>query len=162
MFLGHFDFASGTKVRKSCRSKKMLQNLYLIAKIGFDTAESEPSKIKCLHSLIPQVWSDAFMENIRVLIERPEQASLVRPDGCDLRLQDGNHPFGALCQGRAVPRSIYKYCFHSLEPFSWNLSVVRSSRSHGDIRWTLLRLPHARGRCRLNMFIVHETANYWK
>ena len=36
---------SGAKVFESCRSRKMLQNAYLDAKIGFDTAENEPSKV---------------------------------------------------------------------------------------------------------------------
>ena len=30
---------------KSCRSRKMLQNDYLVAKIGVDTAEREPSEV---------------------------------------------------------------------------------------------------------------------
>ena len=34
---------SGANVRKSCRSRKMLEKEYLVAKIGFDPAESEPS-----------------------------------------------------------------------------------------------------------------------
>ena len=33
---------SGAKVCKSCRSRKMLKNEYLVAKIGVDTAENEP------------------------------------------------------------------------------------------------------------------------
>ena len=33
---------SGAKDCKSCRSRKMLQNAYLDAKIGFDTEENEP------------------------------------------------------------------------------------------------------------------------
>ena len=33
---------SGAKVDKSIRSRKMLQNEYLVAKIGVDTAENEP------------------------------------------------------------------------------------------------------------------------
>ena len=36
---------SGAKVCHSSRSRKMLQNEYLVAKIGFDTAENEPSKV---------------------------------------------------------------------------------------------------------------------
>ena len=36
---------SGAKVFESCRSRKMLQNEYLVVKIGFDTAENEPSKV---------------------------------------------------------------------------------------------------------------------
>ena len=32
----------GAKVDKSIRSRKMLQNEYLVAKIGVDTAENEP------------------------------------------------------------------------------------------------------------------------
>ena len=35
---------SGAKDCKSCRSRKMLQNAYLDAKIGFDTDENEPSQ----------------------------------------------------------------------------------------------------------------------
>ena len=30
---------------ESCRFRKMLKNAYLDAKIGFDTAENEPSKV---------------------------------------------------------------------------------------------------------------------
>ena len=29
----------------SCRSRKMLQNEYLVAKFGFDTAENEPQEV---------------------------------------------------------------------------------------------------------------------
>ena len=36
---------SGAKVCKSCRSRKMLKNEYLDAKIGLDTEENEPSKV---------------------------------------------------------------------------------------------------------------------
>ena len=38
---------SGAKVCHSSRSRKLLQNEYLlvVAKIGFDTAENEPSKV---------------------------------------------------------------------------------------------------------------------
>ena len=39
---------SGAKVCKSCRSWKMLQNDYLVAKIGVDTAENEPRKEWCV------------------------------------------------------------------------------------------------------------------
>ena len=38
VFPGFFHFDS-----KSCRYRKMLQNEYLLAKIGADTAENEPS-----------------------------------------------------------------------------------------------------------------------
>ena len=41
-FLLKFWVLSGAKVDKSCRSRKMLQNEYLVAKIGGDTAENEP------------------------------------------------------------------------------------------------------------------------
>ena len=47
----HFDFdcvfsvRSGAKACGSCRTRKMLSNEYLLAKIGFDTAENEPSKV---------------------------------------------------------------------------------------------------------------------
>ena len=33
------------KVCETCRSRKMLKNAYLDAKIGFDTEENEPSKV---------------------------------------------------------------------------------------------------------------------
>ncbi len=33
---------SGAKLGKSIRSRKMLKNDYLVAKIGVDTAENEP------------------------------------------------------------------------------------------------------------------------
>ena len=36
---------SGAKVCKSCRSRKMLKDEYLGAKIGLDTEENEPSKV---------------------------------------------------------------------------------------------------------------------
>ena len=35
----------GAKDWKSCRSRKMLQNEYLIAKVGVDTAENEPHQV---------------------------------------------------------------------------------------------------------------------
>ena len=35
---------SGAKVCKSCRRWKMLQNAYLLAKVGFDTTENEPAQ----------------------------------------------------------------------------------------------------------------------
>ena len=35
----------GAKECQSCRSRKMLQNEYLIARIGADADENEPSKI---------------------------------------------------------------------------------------------------------------------
>ena len=41
-FLLKFRILSGAKVDKSIRSRKMLQNEYLVAKIGVDTAENEP------------------------------------------------------------------------------------------------------------------------
>ena len=45
---------SGAKVCQSCRSRKMLKNDYLLAKIGFDTAENEPSKVwTCLPAPSP-------------------------------------------------------------------------------------------------------------
>ena len=44
-FLRIFWVWSGAKVCKSCRSRKMLKNAYLVAKIGFDTEENEPSKV---------------------------------------------------------------------------------------------------------------------
>ena len=44
-FLLKFWSLSGAKVCQSCRSRKMLKNAYLGAKIGFDTAENEPSKV---------------------------------------------------------------------------------------------------------------------
>ena len=38
----------GAKVYKSCRSQKMLQNELLDGKIGVDTAENEPSKVRSI------------------------------------------------------------------------------------------------------------------
>ena len=35
----------GAKDWKSCRSRKTLQNEYLVVKIGVDTAENEPFKV---------------------------------------------------------------------------------------------------------------------
>ena len=43
--LRRFWVSSGAKVWQSCRSRKTLQNEYLDAKIGVDTAENEPSKV---------------------------------------------------------------------------------------------------------------------
>ena len=43
-FLG-FSVPRGAKVWESCRSRKMLKNETLIAKIGVDTEENEPSKV---------------------------------------------------------------------------------------------------------------------
>ena len=37
--------SKGAKVPESCRSRKILQNEYLLAKFGADTAENEPSKV---------------------------------------------------------------------------------------------------------------------
>ena len=39
----NFQDAKVRRCKGSCRSRKMLQNEYLLAKIGFDTAENEPS-----------------------------------------------------------------------------------------------------------------------
>ena len=36
---------SGANVCKSCRSRRELSDEYLVAKIGFDTAENEPLKV---------------------------------------------------------------------------------------------------------------------
>ena len=44
-FLRRFRIWSGAKDCKSCRSRKTLKNEYLLAKIGVDTAENEPSKV---------------------------------------------------------------------------------------------------------------------
>ena len=40
----NFQDAKVRRCKGSCRSRKMLQNEYLLAKIGFDTAENEPAK----------------------------------------------------------------------------------------------------------------------
>ena len=40
-----FCVRSGAKEQQSDRSRQELSNEYLIAKIGFDTAENEPSKV---------------------------------------------------------------------------------------------------------------------
>ena len=48
MFAFFLDW-SGAKVCLSCRSRKMLQNEYLVAKFGFDTAKNEPRQV--LHFL---------------------------------------------------------------------------------------------------------------
>ena len=47
-FLPRFSVSSGAKVWQSCRSRKMLKNDYLLAKIGVDTAENEPRKEWCV------------------------------------------------------------------------------------------------------------------
>ncbi len=49
---------SGAKVCKSSRSRKMLQNDYLVAKIGVDTAENEP----------PKIWDKNFIISILSLV----------------------------------------------------------------------------------------------
>ena len=41
----HFD-SKGAKECKSDRSRQELSNEYLVAKIGFDTAENEPSEVR--------------------------------------------------------------------------------------------------------------------
>ena len=57
---------SGAKACKSCRSRQELSNEYLLAKIGFDTAENEPFNFHNFSSLqgfdfhqavVSQVWS---------------------------------------------------------------------------------------------------------
>ena len=37
--------SKGAKECRSCRSRKMLKNETLVAKIGFDTEENEPAKV---------------------------------------------------------------------------------------------------------------------
>ena len=44
-FYVNFLGLSGAKAHKSCRSRKMLQNEYLVAKIGFDDVDNEPLKV---------------------------------------------------------------------------------------------------------------------
>ena len=44
-FSEFFSISIGAKDWKSCRSQKMLQNEYLAAEIGIDTAENEPFKV---------------------------------------------------------------------------------------------------------------------
>ena len=47
---------SGAKVRRSYRSqKKKLQNEFLLAKIGFDTAENEQTKVRSSYVDIPHI-----------------------------------------------------------------------------------------------------------
>ena len=41
-----FSLSTGAKECQYCRSRKMLKNAYLDAKIGFDTEENEPSKVR--------------------------------------------------------------------------------------------------------------------
>ena len=41
----HQENPNGAKVRKSCSARKMLQNEDFVAKLCFDTAENEPSKL---------------------------------------------------------------------------------------------------------------------
>lgn len=45
---------SGAEMRRSWRSQRMLKIEYVVAIIGFDTAENEPSKATCLPFLILQ------------------------------------------------------------------------------------------------------------
>ena len=44
-FFQKISVSIGSKTWKSCRSRKMLKNEYSVAKIGFDTAENERSKV---------------------------------------------------------------------------------------------------------------------
>ena len=48
-------------MRRSWRSQRMLKIGYVVAIIGFDTAENEPSKATCLPFLILQKWSTEIM-----------------------------------------------------------------------------------------------------
>ena len=48
-------WVSGVKPRKPCRSWKLMLNEYLLAKIGFDTAENEPRQACCV-SRSRQPW----------------------------------------------------------------------------------------------------------
>ena len=65
---------SGAKVDKSIRSRKMLQNEYLVAKIGGDTAENEPLQILTLfihlfiRVLTPQILAAAQAPRSRLKI----------------------------------------------------------------------------------------------
>ena len=54
-FLWESRVGSGTEVRKSCRPLSMLQYEFFFAKIGFDSAVNEPSKVIFLSILIPQI-----------------------------------------------------------------------------------------------------------
>ena len=56
-----FFFVGGAKECQSCRSRKMLKNGYLLAKIGADTAENEPLKVH----LIFKLWDSIFTEPAR-------------------------------------------------------------------------------------------------
>ena len=57
-FLRIFWVLSGAKDCMSCRSRKTLQNEYLVAKIGVDTAENEPLKVwGWFHSLFNPLLS---------------------------------------------------------------------------------------------------------
>ena len=64
---------SGAKECTSCRSRKMLQNEYLLAKIGVDTAENEPDV---------EVWSISFTCTSCV---EPRPAAHRRSPGCPRR-----------------------------------------------------------------------------
>ena len=44
-FFLRFSVLRGAKECQCCRSRKMLQNEYLVAKIGADVEENEPSKV---------------------------------------------------------------------------------------------------------------------
>jgi hypothetical protein len=44
-FVFYFPILWGENLKQSCRSRKTLQNEYLVAKIGVDTAENEPSQV---------------------------------------------------------------------------------------------------------------------
>ena len=68
----------GAKVCQSCRSRKMLKNDYLLAKIGFDTAENEPSKVwTCLPAPSPPLIQLRMYTHIRRL-ETTVESELVQ------------------------------------------------------------------------------------
>ena len=67
---------------KSCRSRKMLKNDYLLAKIGADTAENEPRKERCV---VARAWPPATWRWIRA---RPSRACAM----CDRDTSAQKHP----------------------------------------------------------------------
>ena len=61
---------SGAKVWKSCRSRKMLQNEYLVAIVAVHTAENEPSTVWLFLSLFVLSWVLSEKSPHRLIIAR--------------------------------------------------------------------------------------------
>ena len=55
-FSKSFEFGARQKYVNLLALRNMLQNENSLTKVGFDTTENEPSKLKFLYFLIPQVF----------------------------------------------------------------------------------------------------------